>query len=1164
MKHAPLVFLALTVLIGVAAPRTVKADDHLVARWDLTSTESIEASPFGARLIGEPRFATDAPHALRFSGDGGTRERVVVEPGRVELPEEALTVEAWVRIERGIDWGGIVGSHQDNGRDERGWLLGYDKSRFYFGVRAQRTRKITYLRAGSSWESGSWYHVVGTFDGRVQRLYVDGALAASSTAQSGKIHYGKPSPLTIGAYRDDDELRALEGSIESVALWGRAFSTASVRERFDERKALFPEIEPRRPTHTDWPTYRHDELRSGTTPTSLQLPLRLAWSVRPSLPPAPAWALPAKKDFWHKKTTLPARVVYDHAFHVVSSADRVYFGSSSTDSVYCLDATTGETLWIFTTEGPVRLAPTIAGDRLLFGSDDGSVYCLDAVSGELHWKQRAVDETERIAGNERIIDRFPIRSGVLVDGKKALFCAGLFPEQGVFQVVVDIASGERLARERIGASSQGYLERRGGRLFTPTGRNPAGKLLAKLGRRGKSVTAETANLPKDFRFAWIRAGETYFGGGDGKIAAISPEDGRKLWSAKVDGKAYSLAVTPGRLFVSTDSGEISSFVDASAPAQPERKNETRTGSEAVPAPNDRAVALVDRILRALDRHEVGRRGYALVLGGSSLDFLSELARRSEMGIVVTQRDRGSIRSIRENLLRRGLCGRISIHHVETDRLPYSPDLFSVVLRVEQAWRKGQTDGLVRPGGIYIDLTVEESDVPNVWSTMHDTAAGEWTHMYADAANRGSSADPFVRGELRLQWFGRPGPRDMIDRHHRTVPPLVARGRLFVPAADKVIAVDAYNGAVLWEREIPDSTRVAAFRDSGSMATDGVELYVASGASCRSIDARTGAERLEHRVPPIPETPDDEWGSVAIDRKRLYGSAVHPGAVRRTQSLAAVYESYYDQRPIVTSRTLFAQSRDNGGTLWTRRGTFLQPTVTIGEGRLYVVDCAIAPRIVEAPGRIPGRFRLSEAFAQPARVLALDLASGRTVWSRELDLFAIEHNVYGLYSENRFVLVGSRNSGSDPKKDHILYDIVALDATTGDLAWRTTQRQPAKIGGSHGEQDLHPLIQNDRLICEPFAYRIADGTPSTDWKWKAGSRRGCGGLSASANALFFRQSNPTAFDVESGKTTKITTVSRPGCWINMIPAAGMLLIPEASSGCTCNYAVQGSLGFRPLR
>ena len=38
--------------------------------------------------------------------------------------------------------------------------------------------------------------------------------------------------------------------------------------------------------------------------------------------------------------------------------------------------------------------------------------------------------------------------------------------------------------------------------------------------------------------------------------------------------------------------------------------------------------------------------------------------------------------------------------------------------------------------------------------------------------------------------------------------------------------------------------------------------------------------------------------------------------------------------------------------------------------------------------------------------------------------------------------------------------------------------------------------------------------------------------------------------------------RGGCWINLIPAGGLLLAPEASSGCYCTHAIQISAAWAP--
>jgi len=145
---------------------------------------------------------------------------------------------------------------------------------------------------------------------------------------------------------------------------------------------------------------------------------------------------------------------------------------------------------------------------------------------------------------------------------------------------------------------------------------------------------------------------------------------------------------------------------------------------------------------------------------------------------------------------------------------------------------------------------------------------------------------------------------------------------------------------------------------------------------------------------------------------------------------------------------------------------------------------------------------------------------------------------------------------------VFFDIHVFDGKTGEPVWFKTQNQGTKIGGSHGEQDHHPVIVGDRLYCEPYAYDLHTGRPLANWTWRKEHRRGCGTISASASALFFRQANPTMFDLAANQYSKVTTITRPGCWINMIPAGGLLLVPEASSGCTCNFAVQTSLAFLP--
>lgn len=227
----------------------------------------------------------------------------------------------------------------------------------------------------------------------------------------------------------------------------------------------------------DWPTYQHDNLRSAVTSEELALSsLTQTWVHVSRHAPQPAWeGGPAKQDFWHSHYDLSPRITYDRAFHVSGVGQSVYFGSSADDKVYCLDAETGRERWTFFTGGPVRFAPTVSDGRVYVGSDDGSVYCLDATRGTRLWTYSPAPRTDRILGNGRVISRWPVRTGVLVDGGIAYFCAGLFPKEAVYVCAVDAATGAaagtNLWKEtRSDLTPEGYLLASAARLYVPTGR----------------------------------------------------------------------------------------------------------------------------------------------------------------------------------------------------------------------------------------------------------------------------------------------------------------------------------------------------------------------------------------------------------------------------------------------------------------------------------------------------------------------------------------------------------------------------------------------------------------------------------------------------------------------------------------------------------------------
>ena len=172
---------------------------------------------------------------------------------------------------------------------------------------------------------------------------------------------------------------------------------------------------------------------SSITAEALALPLRVAWEYRCAQPPNPAWP-----DTFR----LLNRTDFDYAPHPVIARGLVCFGSSADDTVRALEAKTGAEKWRFTASGPVRLAPQIDGGKVFFAADDGRVYCLDAGTGNLLWKFQAAPHDERMVGNHRMISRWPVRTGVLVDEGVAYCVAGMWNMEGVFVYALRADTGQ--------------------------------------------------------------------------------------------------------------------------------------------------------------------------------------------------------------------------------------------------------------------------------------------------------------------------------------------------------------------------------------------------------------------------------------------------------------------------------------------------------------------------------------------------------------------------------------------------------------------------------------------------------------------------------------------------------------------------------------------------
>lgn len=280
------------------------------------------------------------------------------------------------------------------------------------------------------------------------------------------------------------------------------------------------------------------------------MPLKEIWSFQPVFPPQPAWRGEAKLDGYNKVFDMKARQTFDHAFHPIIVGSRVYFGSSSSDKIYCLDALTGRQQWVFYAEGPIRLAPTHHGERLFVGSDDGRVYCLDPVDGRLIWEARPGPSGRRIPGNGRLISNWPIRTSLVVMDGQVYGSAGMFPSEGVYLFCLDAQDGTiNWVRKNTDLPAQGYLLASPTRLYVPAGRSNPVVYDRANGDRLRVVSGQGGT------YCLLTGDTLVFGPGKtGVLGLIQPESSDQLASFT----GNHMIVTPSVSYLHGDS-EISAL-----------------------------------------------------------------------------------------------------------------------------------------------------------------------------------------------------------------------------------------------------------------------------------------------------------------------------------------------------------------------------------------------------------------------------------------------------------------------------------------------------------------------------------------------------------------------------------------------------------------------------
>jgi outer membrane protein assembly factor BamB len=642
-------------------------------------------------------------------------------------------------------------------------------------------------------------------------------------------------------------------------------------------------------------------------------------------------------------------------------------------------------------------------------------------------------------------------------------------------------------------------------------------------------------------------------GGDDAVTVIDLEKKEPRQTLKVDGAAHGLAVADGRLYVSTDTGMIYCFAAEGGGV----RHQALATTVSHYGENARYADAAAEIVKSSGITE----GYCVDLACGDGGLAYELAKRTKLQIYAIDADEKNVAAARAKLMTAGLYGvRVTVHQASPEKTPYPNHFANLVVSARSVIGgpavvpSHEAERLQRPSGGVACLGKPSAMKTTTRGPL--AGAGAWTHQYANAANTSCSDDKLLKGRLRILWY-RDADFEVPQRHGRAPAPLSLDGRVFHEGMSSLRAADAYNGRTLWEYPLPgvlkpyNADHLMGTSGTGSnLCAAGDSVYVALPDRCLRIAAADGKKLADFPAPKQADGKPGRWGYLACEGGALLGSLVDSRhVVTHTWQPADMSELFTE------STMLFALDAKTGEPRWTYRAkhSIRHNAIAIGGGRVYLIDRPQAEsdrlrrRGEKAPTeRQPGTF--GNVPHAPGVLVAFDLATGREAWRQE-------ENVYGTVlalSTKHDVLLMSYQPTRFKLPSEVGGRLAAFRASDGRRLW-----------DREAKYQTRPVINDAQVLAHGGAWDLLTGEPR-EFGLKDKSY-GCGQFAACESMLFYRSATLGYFDLSaSSEGTKNFGGIRPGCWINAIPAGGILLVPDAASGCVCSYLNQAWFALESAR
>ena len=186
-------------------------------------------------ILATDRFG-NASTAFRFDG---ADDNIDLSNSNVIRPTATLTIGAWFNLENAA--GAIAGRQIISCTENAGYQIAYDKALNAFVLYVRRNGGYGFVQTPAAPYLTGWHYIVGTFDGRFTRLYMDGVqVGVDDAGATFSIQYFGGVKTYIGAEASDPIATGVpidinyywQGRIDEVKIYNTALTAPQILQEY--------------------------------------------------------------------------------------------------------------------------------------------------------------------------------------------------------------------------------------------------------------------------------------------------------------------------------------------------------------------------------------------------------------------------------------------------------------------------------------------------------------------------------------------------------------------------------------------------------------------------------------------------------------------------------------------------------------------------------------------------------------------------------------------------------------------------------------------------------------------------------------------------------------------------------------------------------------------